>query len=218
VKPDLSRYQSLVFDCDGVVLDSNKVKTGAFYRVAIEYGKTEAEALAAYHVQHGGISRYRKFDYFLRNIIGRQGEFDAELKELLHRFSEEVMHGLMNCPVAPGLERLRKQTTAANWMIISGGDQGELRDLFGQRGLSGLFDGGIFGSPDSKDSILARELKNGNIRPPAVFLGDSRYDYECADAAGLDFIYVSDWSEWAGYESCLGRMTGHVSTVECLCN
>jgi len=51
-----------------------------------------------------------------------------------------------------------------------------LREVFTQRDLAPLFDGGIFGSPDTKDSILSRELANGNIQPPALFLEDSRYD------------------------------------------
>lgn len=55
-------------------------------------------------------------------------------------------------------------------LIVSGGDQAELRDVFSQRGISEWFDGGIFGSPDSKDEILARELANGNIDQPALFV------------------------------------------------
>lgn len=87
-------------------------------------------------------------------------------------------------------------------MIVSGGDQAELREIFADRGLDRLFDGGIFGSPDTKETILARELESGNIRPQALFLGDSTYDHRAAVGAGLDFIFVSGWSEvpdWPGY-------------------
>jgi phosphoglycolate phosphatase-like HAD superfamily hydrolase len=85
-------------------------------------------------------------------------------------------------------------------LIVSGGDQAELRDVFSQRGISEWFDGGIFGSPDSKDEILARELANGNIDQPALFLGDSKYDYDAASAAGLDFVFLSGWSEVIDWE------------------
>ena len=36
-KINLLQYQTLIFDCDGVVLNSNKIKTQAFYDVAKVY-------------------------------------------------------------------------------------------------------------------------------------------------------------------------------------
>jgi phosphoglycolate phosphatase-like HAD superfamily hydrolase len=63
-----------------------------------------------------------------------------------------------------------------------------------------FFDGGIFGSPDTKSEILSREFSTFNIKKPAVFLGDSRYDYETAVKKGLDFIFIHGWSEFDGWE------------------
>ena len=68
-KVDLAQYQTLVFDCDGVILNSNKIKTQAFYKVAKVYGYEPAQKLKDYHVQNGGISRYQKFEYLLTNIL-----------------------------------------------------------------------------------------------------------------------------------------------------
>jgi phosphoglycolate phosphatase-like HAD superfamily hydrolase len=79
---------------------------------------------------------------------------------------------------------------------VSGGDQKELRRVFAARGLDTLFDAGIFGSPDDKDTILARESAAGTITWPALFLGDSHLDYMAATRAGLDFVFVANWSEW----------------------
>ncbi len=85
-------------------------------------------------------------------------------------------------------------------MIVSGGDQGELREVFEARGLSHYFSGGIFGSPTDKQEILSRELNCGNLVLPAVFLGDSRYDYESAMKFGLDFVFISQWTEFSGWQ------------------
>ena len=46
---DISQYATLIFDCDGVILDSNKIKTTAFYNTALPYGEDAAEALVNYH-------------------------------------------------------------------------------------------------------------------------------------------------------------------------
>ncbi len=200
---DLKRYKTMVFDCDGVILDSNALKTQAYYDTAISFGADEhqAQALVDYHVRLGGISRFIKFEYFLREILG-QPVMDGDMQILLDRFASEIHRGLLNCEMAAGLQALRNASPDARWMVISGGDQAELRTLFAERKISELFDAGIYGSPDNKDMILAREAASANVAFPAVFFGDSRYDHEASSRAGLDFVFVSNWTElddWREY-------------------
>ena len=202
---DISKYKTLIFDCDGVILNSNQVKTNAFYNAALPYGKAFAEKLVEYHVNHGGISRYAKFECFLKNIIPsdilEKDTFDSQLKVLLTSYAQLVHQGLLECEIAPGLEELRDLTLDTKWLIVSGGDQAELNEIFSKRKLSHFFDGGIYGSPDTKDEILSREIKNRNIIEPALFIGDSKYDYQAATKAGLDFIFLSGWSEVKSWEA-----------------
>jgi len=195
---DLRQFKTLIFDCDGVVLDSNKVKSTAFYNAALSYGKDAADELVTYHQNNGGISRYVKFEYFLKNILGID-VFKEQLESLLKVYALEVYSGLLNCDVSKGLQSFRK-ISDATWLISSGGDQNELRELFNHRNLAKYFDGGIFGSPDTKEFILLRELKNNNIKLPALFLGDSRYDYEASKSIGCDFVFISKWSELKNWQ------------------
>ena len=200
---DLKQYKSMVFDCDGVVLNSNVVKTEAYFRTAKNLGATDdqAQALVDYHVKLGGISRYYKFDWYVREVL-KKPVTDAAIKALLDGFSQELTMGLMQCNLAKGIFDLREATPNAKWSILSGGDQQEIRALFAKRKIAHLFDGGLFGSPDNKDEVLAREKSNGNLQFPALFLGDAKYDFEAASRAGLDFIFLSDWTEvpyWQAY-------------------
>ena len=197
---DLTNYKSLVFDCDGVVLNSNKIKTEAFYDVASIYGYEVAKKLKDYHLNNGGISRYAKFEYLITDILNLKLEQQV-LKLLLDDFADKVKQALMACEVAKGLEALRQKTDQANWLIVSGGDQAELREVFAERRLDKYFDGGIFGSPDTKDAILERELNNKNITKPAIFIGDSKYDYQAAELSGLDFIFLTDWTDVVDFNS-----------------
>ena len=200
---DLTKYKTIVFDCDGVILDSNVVKTEAYFRTAKNLGASDAEAqqLVDYHVKLGGISRYHKFDWYVREVL-KQPVSDKVIQVLLDEFSRELEEGLMHCTITDGLQALREATKDAKWMILSGGDQQEIRDLFAKRDLAKHFDGGLFGSPDNKDTVLAREKANGHLQMPALFIGDSKYDHESSTNAGLDFIFVSDWTEvpdWQAY-------------------
>ena len=193
---DLTQYKTIVFDCDGVILDSNVVKTEAYFRTAKNLGASDAQSqqLVDYHVKLGGISRYHKFDWYVREVL-KQPVSDKAIQVLLDEFSHELEQGLMHCSIADGLQELRDATADAKWMILSGGDQQEIRDLFAKRDLAKHFDGGLFGSPDNKDTVLAREKANGHLQMPALFIGDSKYDHEASTNAGLDFIFVSDWTE-----------------------
>lgn len=191
---ELKGYKTLVFDCDGVVLNSNKIKTKAFYQAALPYGESAAQSLVAFHLERGGISRYEKFKWFMDSFA--ENKTGPNLDQLLEVYAKNVIDGLLTCEVAHGLAGLREKTKQANWLIVSGGDQNELRHVFNLRGISKYFDGGIFGSPDDKNKIVEREILQQNIKYNALFLGDSEYDFVVAKKNHLDFAFVSSWSEW----------------------
>ncbi len=87
----LAEYKTLVFDCDGVVLNSNQLKIQAYHDVAIKFGasQVQAQALVEHHVEFGGISRYPKFEYFLREIM-KQVITAQAMQTLLDTFTSEV--------------------------------------------------------------------------------------------------------------------------------
>jgi phosphoglycolate phosphatase-like HAD superfamily hydrolase len=203
LKIDLKNYKTIIFDCDGVVLNSNQTKIDAYFAVAKRMGGTDAEAqaLVDHHVAMGSFPRNGKIEYYFTHII-KQPLTDALMQQYLHAFDDILDTTLMQCEAATGLLELKKATPEALWMLLSGGDQAELRRVFPRRNLAYLFEAGIFGGPDKKDEVLAREKANSNIQFPALFLGDSKYDHQAATRAGLDFVFLSDWTEvrdWQAY-------------------
>ncbi len=195
----IEKYKTWIFDCDGVLLNSNSVKTDAFYEVALPFGKGYAEKLVAYHRQYGGISRFVKFRYFFEHILGRE-DFKHELEESIEQYGQVVRSKLLHCAETEGVSSFLEKTSDAGCnFVVSGGMQEELRHVFSHRGLTGYFEG-IYGSPDSKPEILSRLLSKGSVPSPAVFIGDSKYDYECANELDLDFIFMYQYSEFDGWQ------------------
>ena len=196
------KINTLVFDCDGVILDSNAIKTEAFYEIGKQYSGEAGTRLAQYHIENGGESRYKKFKYFFENILNKRSS-KKEVNRLSEIFSKITVNKVLTCPIAEGIFELRKKTCKKKWLVVSGSDQEELRKIFIARGLYKSFNGGIFGSPDTKDTILDRELKLGNIIEPALFIGDSITDYKAAKNAGMDFIFLRKWSGVSNYNEFL---------------
>jgi phosphoglycolate phosphatase-like HAD superfamily hydrolase len=198
---NLSKYKTIIFDCDGVILNSNFQKIEAYRNAAINYGasKIQAEELVAHHVKLTGISRYIKFKYFLKEIMHEEVT-DSSMKTLVDNLNEEVINLLKDCEVASGIERLKIQTQKSTWMVASGGDQEELRFLFKEKKITSYFEGGIFGSPSSKHEIVESKLKQENFLP-VLFLGDSLYDIQTAQKYSLDFIFVYGWTDLRGWKN-----------------
>lgn len=204
----LNNYRSIIFDCDGVILNSNSIKTNAFFNTVSPYGVQAANALLDYHIENGGISRYKKFEYFL-NIIyptycreyAATNKTAPSFSALLGTYSAEVFKRLKCCDVAEKLSELRQSTILSKWMIASGSDQKELRKLIKCRSLDQYFDAGVFGSPKTKFSIFSEQITLGNIQYPALFLGDSKLDFQVANHYAVDFAFVSDWTEFSGWQN-----------------
>jgi len=212
----IQEYKSIVFDCDGVILNSNKIKTRAFRMASLPFGQEASSSLEDYHLRNGGISRYSKFDYFLTTIVPIKSKKNKELflKKMLKIFSAETEKGLLASEVTYGLHSLRKKTKDSSWSVVSGGDQDQLHSIFAKKEIIHLFNGGIFGSPDSKNEIINRELARENIKLPALFLGDTVLDHRVSVSNGLDFIFVSAWTEFRSYEKyCIDNSIRVISKV-----
>lgn len=173
----------------------------SYFRTAKKLGGTneQAQALVDYHIKLSGIPRQPKLKWYIEEVLKQEATNDL-MQEVLEAFGLAVKKGLMGCRVAEGLHDLRERTLNANWLVVSEANQEEMQILFEQRGLADLFSGGIFGSPNNKDEILVREKENDNIKMPALFIGDCQYDYEAANRAGLDFVFLSAWTDMPDWE------------------
>ena len=217
---NLHYYSTIIFDCDGVLLDSNSIKTQAFEDCSIKYGELASRALVEYHQANGGISRYKKFSHFIDSILPCLGiplcnpSKETELSQLLKEYSDFVLAALLSCPRSTFLESLRISTSQADWFVVSGGDQSELRHIFNRRNLVKFFDGGIYGSPVTKVDILTNLIEEEKISKPALYIGDSKYDFVAASHVGLDFVFVSGWTdvrEWLQF--CDSHSISHVPNL-----
>ena len=214
----MKKYKSIIFDCDGVILNSNKIKTESFKKVLSEFDKRAVKEFINYHKNNGGISRYIKLDHFLQNILPKYSKppvnIDDVLLSLLRDYGKVCKESLYNSEIAKDLEKLKSLTNNIPWTIVSGGDQKELREVFKNKNLTKYFEGGIFGSPDKKTDIIKREERKGLINYPAIFIGDSKLDYLVAKNLNIDFLFVTKWTDFKEFKTyCRKNSIEMISSV-----
>lgn len=177
----------LVFDCDGVIVESMDVKTRAFERIGSEFSKEMGERLAMYHVMHGGVNRYEKFDWLYKMALGRSPT-PKEAASLNERFVAYALQEVALSPLVKGVQEvLDRWKGRVPMYVASGAPQDELVFLLEKRGLAHYFKG-IYGYPPSKGQLLLKILKeSGREAEETVMIGDSSYDLKAAEQAGTLF-------------------------------
>lgn len=177
---------AIVFDFDGVIVDSVHVKTEAFRALFMDEEK-RLPAILDLHRANGGMSRFIKFEIIYRDILQRPLTAKRS-RELGEKFSQLVKQKVVECPFLPGaLEFIRKYSEHVPLFIASGTPQSELIEIILKRGLKNYFSE-THGSPREKAEIirdiLARHELEKSMTP---FIGDAINDYNAASEVGLPF-------------------------------
>lgn len=194
--------KALIFDFDGVIIDSVDIKTKAFRKLFAQY-PDKVDAIIDYHIHNMGVSRFVKFRHIYSNILNLSLSKDEELR-LGEKFSELVLEEVLLAGFVAGAVEFLKQYHKKYLMYIaSGTPQQELDLIVGKRGLRGYFRK-IYGSPLTKEEIVMDILSQNNLEPKeVVFIGDAETDIRAAQDTGVNFIAQVNNSQHllAGYKN-----------------
>lgn len=183
----------IALDFDGVILESNEAKTAAFAELMSTQGPEASRAMARYHMEHRGVSRYAKFEWFYQTFLGRKPT-PAELAELSNRFNSLSMEAILAAPFVPGIEQLLEEyRLRLPLYVVSGTPEPELRHIVAERGLGRYF-AGVLGTPRGKAEHLRYILGREKIAPEeALMVGDADTDLKAALATGVCFFGRGDF-------------------------
>ena len=182
-------WQAIIFDFDGVIVESVDIKTQAFADLYQSYGQTIVSEVMSYHRLNGGLSRYQKFRYFQQHLLGMPPLTQDEEQELDQRFSELVVEAVTICKAVPGAdELLRKESARVPLFIASGTPEVELKSIVARRGLAPYFIE-VRGSPKQKNILISEILSTHNLTPSSVLMiGDALIDYQSAQVNDVAFL------------------------------
>ena len=196
-KPTYQTIENIIFDFDGVILDSLDCKTEAFYQLYLPYGEDIANKVKQYHILNGGVSRFEKFKIWHKQYLEIELS-EKEVQDLANEFSDLVMENVINSNPIPGaIEFIKRYSKDFKFFIISGTPDDEINKICETIGIASHFKE-ILGSPKNKKTwcselkVKYNELKNENT----IFLGDALSDFEAAQDNNFFFaLRAAEYNE-----------------------
>lgn len=197
--------KNIFFDFDGVLAESVNVKTEAFYKMYLPYGKEIADKVMEYHKEHGGISRYEKFRIWHKEHLNQTID-EAQVQELAQQFSNLVVQGVIDSAEVTGATYfLKKYQNQLRYWVITGTPTIEIERIIAARNMGHYFEG-LHGSPEKKPHWTEYLLEKFDLkREETLFLGDATTDYKAAQHSNLLFAwreneesraYFQDYQGW----------------------
>ena len=185
-------YKAIIFDFDGVILDSVNIKTLAFEAIYLPHGREIAEKVKAHHLLNGGISRFKKFRYYHQNFLGIELT-DAQVDRMAEEFSELVFQKVSEAAFIKGAASfLEAHHDSRKCFIATGTPQNEIEQIVAIRNLGNYFVS-VHGSPTSKEDIIEEIMTTHELSMnDVIFVGDAMTDYHAAEAKNLTFVGVAN--------------------------
>lgn len=193
--------KNIIFDFDGVILDSVSMKTEAFRCLFDSFEAIDVNTFIVYHQKNGGISRYAKIRYFFETILGQPIE-EAEIRRYANRYSELTKEALIqpNYFIKDCMEFIQEHYQSFRMHIASGADEEDLRYICDHLGVTHYFVS-IHGSPTPKNHLVKTLLfTNAYSFEETILIGDSINDYDAAKENTIAFY---------GYNNSALKPLGH---------
>jgi len=193
----------IVFDFDGTLIDSNRLKYDAFFKLFPDdahHARTVREVLD----QTGEASRYEIIEKILAGLGRRPTDLQGDVNALADRYNIIVLDGAKRCPEIPGAEPALKSLAAGYRLYVSSTTpESPLQEIIGFRGWSAYF-AGIFGYPRKKSATLRRILEAENVdAKAALVVGDGQSDRESARENGCPFLPVDATFDFHNFQNAI---------------
>ncbi len=180
--------KTVIFDVDGVLIESAEIKTLAFRRLFEKHCPEKVDEAVLYHEKNMGVSRFVKFRYVFNNLMGKELSQKDETN-LGKEYSMIVLSEVLKAPLVAGaMEFLEENKNKYLFFVVSGTPEEELKYILKKRGLDRYFKG-IYGSPKEKIDAVGEILLRCKLEPKdVVFVGDADTDKRAAEGAKVWFI------------------------------
>jgi len=183
-----SNYENIIFDFDGVIVDSNFIKEKCIFDASKSFCKNDLHLrFVEYFVKNNGIPREIKINKFFSKV---------DATKILEKYNINLSKQLNEINTTNGFESYISflQLNEKKLYVLSGGTQAEVLMVLKQKSIESFFLK-VMGGPKTKEENINESFIDGKT----IFIGDSLKDYQVAEKYGYDFIFMygyTQFKEW----------------------
>lgn len=179
----------VVYDFDGVILDSDLLKYNIFKHLFINEKKIIRNKILEYHFLNQGINRKIKFKHISKNILKFKNHKKKSI-ELENTFKKLISKKILSCKFGLGakksLDFLKKKKIPC--YVATGVKQLEIENIILKLKIKKYFKK-IYGYPKKKENILRIIKQNEKVKYSSLyFVGDSISDLIAAQRRKVNFL------------------------------
>ncbi|MFF9028690.1 HAD family hydrolase [Streptomyces iakyrus] len=197
----LSGHDTVVFDLDGVLVDSNEVKVACMRSALSDFGDALVEDFLREFRRTFGRSRREHFAAFHRDRLGGSDEgpgFEEFLARYSGHYAELIAERYRQAPLCAGAAELVRalQGRGTPLHVATGTLTAEAENVLATAGLASAFTS-VRGGERAKAQRLGEILRETEATAAArrtVLVGDSRQDLLAAAQAGTAFLFVERYA------------------------
>lgn len=180
--------KNILWDFDGVILNSMKIKGDGFLELFGDYDEKYLKEIEKYHYENGGVSRFEKIKYFYSDIINQDISED-DIMMLANQFAEIIENKLYDKSnvIKESIDFIKNHYQNYNFHIVSGAEHYELNKLCRFFEINNYFIT-IEGSPTKKSLLIKNILKQYSYnKEETILIGDAMTDYNASIKNSIGF-------------------------------
>lgn len=192
-KPTMKQYTSFLFDADGTIIDTIGLIVRCFEHTCSLFGGITVPAREI--EKNVGLTLRKQMEIYLGPVTDEL--FEAMLKEHMDFQLRHYPEYLRVFPgVVEGLAALKKN--GKRLAVVTSRRRSSLELYLKETGIFHFFEAFVTledtlrHKPEPEPALEALRLLAAS-KDEALFIGDSRFDIECAANAGIDSVFVN-WS------------------------
>ncbi len=192
----------LVFDMDGVILDSLDNLSSCLIESVAKFCISDKvyQDFKNYDIGNPGISRFGKVDYFL-DLQKDVSDYKREkvYLSILEEFNRLSLQARLNSEIDEDIFQFAKADSDYDLVLLSNCDNQQLKIISAQFGLHKVFENRLIGTPPSKEIRMSQILED--YEPSSAYsISDSESDAIIARKHEMTFVFIEkfarDKGEW----------------------
>lgn len=184
----------VVFDFDGVLVDSNAVKRDAYFEIFAHRGEAVRGVIERALVEEGDGDRFETIGVILRRLGGEEAVLpvrEGAIARYAERYNDLCEEHAATCREVPGASGALDELSRVLPLYVNSATPEEpLRRIVRRRGWEPHFRA-VLGRPLTKEENLRRIFLETGVSPRrALFVGDGKRDVAAARELGCPFLAV----------------------------